>query len=139
MNDSTKNRANPFDKAYFIKPDTDFDKTDKTYAPLFRKTFEMYDNIESAEVLMCGLGIGYFYINGRAASEDLFTAPVSDYNKTLWFNRYKVTAYLKYDNGTTGTYITSTAEAPGTNRLEIAFDTNRLHLFDKETGLAILN
>ena len=75
----------------------------------------------------------------RAVSEDLFTAPVSDYNKTLWFNRYEVTAYLKYDNGTTGTYITSTAEAPGTNRLEIAFDTNRLHLFDKETELAILN
>ena len=50
-----------------------------------------------------------------------------------------MTAYLKYDNGTTGTYITSTAEERGTNRLEIAFDTNRLHLFDKETELAILN
>ena len=72
MNDLTKNRANPFDKAYFIKPDTDFDKTDKTYAPLFRKTFETYDNIESAEVLVCGLGIGYFYINGSTVSEDLF-------------------------------------------------------------------
>ena len=95
MNDLTKNRANPFDKAYFIKPDTDFDKTDKTYAPLFRKTFETYDNIESAEVLVCGLGIGYFYINGRAVSEDLFTAPVSDYNKTLWFNRYDVTDLIK--------------------------------------------
>lgn len=95
MNDLTKNRANPFDKAYFIKPDTDFDKTNKTYAPLFRKTFETYDNIESAEVLVCGLGIGYFYINGRAVSEDLFTAPVSDYNKTLWFNRYDVTDLIK--------------------------------------------
>ena len=95
MNDLTKNRANPFDKAYFIKSDTDFDKTDKTYAPLFRKTFETYDNIESAEILVCGLGIGYFYINGRAVSEDLFTAPVSDYNKTLWFNRYDVTDLIK--------------------------------------------
>ena len=37
-----------------------------------------------------------------------------------------VTAFFQYDNGTTGTYITSTGEAPGTNRLEIACDMGRL-------------
>ena len=37
-----------------------------------------------------------------------------------------VTAYLEYENGTTGTYITSTGEAPGTNRLEIACDMGRI-------------
>ena len=37
-----------------------------------------------------------------------------------------VTAYMEYDNGTTGTYITSTGEAPGTNRLEIACDMGKL-------------
>ena len=37
-----------------------------------------------------------------------------------------VTAFFEYDNGTTGTYITSTGEAPGTNRLEIACDMGRL-------------
>lgn len=37
-----------------------------------------------------------------------------------------VTAYLEYENGTTGTYITSTGEAPGTNRLEIACDMGRV-------------
>ncbi|MNJ43593.1 putative oxidoreductase YdgJ [compost metagenome] len=31
-----------------------------------------------------------------------------------------VTAYLEYSNGATGVYITSTGEAPGTNRLEIS-------------------
>lgn len=30
-----------------------------------------------------------------------------------------VTAYLEYENGATGTFITSTADYPGTNRLEI--------------------
>lgn len=33
-----------------------------------------------------------------------------------------VTAFMQYDNGTTGVYITSTGEAPGTNRLEISCD-----------------
>ena len=33
-----------------------------------------------------------------------------------------VTAFMEYDNGMTGVYITSTGEAPGVNRLEISCD-----------------
>ena len=43
-----------------------------------------------------------------------------------------VTAYLEYENGTTGTYITSTGETPGTNRLEIACDMGRV-IVEKDT------
>ncbi|MGN1059085.1 MAG: Gfo/Idh/MocA family protein [Clostridia bacterium] len=38
----------------------------------------------------------------------------------------EVVAYLKYNNGLTGVYITSTGEAPGSNRLEIACDMGTL-------------
>jgi len=37
-----------------------------------------------------------------------------------------VTAYFEYDNGTTGVLITSTGEAPGTDRLEIAAEKGRV-------------
>lgn len=37
-----------------------------------------------------------------------------------------VTAYFQYKNGTTGTFITSTGEAPGTNRLEVAAERGRV-------------
>lgn len=37
-----------------------------------------------------------------------------------------VTAYMEYKNGATGVFITSTGEAPGTNRLEIAGEQGRL-------------
>lgn len=37
-----------------------------------------------------------------------------------------VMAYFEYDNGTTGEYITSTGEAPGTNRLEVACDMGKI-------------
>lgn len=47
-----------------------------------------------------------------------------------------VTAYFEYDDGTTGTYITSTGEAPGTNRLEIACDMGRIVV---EDGKMIFN
>jgi predicted dehydrogenase len=39
-----------------------------------------------------------------------------------------VTAYMEYPNGATGVFITSTGEAPGTNRLEIAGTRGRLVL-----------
>jgi predicted dehydrogenase len=37
-----------------------------------------------------------------------------------------VTAYFEYENGTTGVLITSTGEAPGTDRLEIAAEGGRV-------------
>ena len=39
-----------------------------------------------------------------------------------------VTAFCEYPGGATGTFITSTGEAPGTNRLEIAAERGRLVL-----------
>ena len=39
-----------------------------------------------------------------------------------------VMAYFEYDNGTTGEYITSTGEAPGTNRLEVSCDMGKIVL-----------
>ncbi len=41
-----------------------------------------------------------------------------------------VTAYVEYPNGATGVFITTTGEAPGTNRLEIAGDRGKLVLED---------
>ncbi len=39
-----------------------------------------------------------------------------------------VTAYVEYENGATGVFITSTGEAPGTNRLEISADRGKVVL-----------
>ncbi len=53
-----------------------------------------------------------------------------------------VTAYLEYANGATGVFITSTGEAPGTNRFEIAgtrgkvvLENNRLGFTRNETDM----
>lgn len=60
---------------------------------MFRKAFTIDEEIESAVLLVCGLGYGY-YINGDKSTDDVFTAPVSDYTKTLWYNRYDVSGKL---------------------------------------------
>jgi predicted dehydrogenase len=44
----------------------------------------------------------------------------------------EVTAYMEYENGATGAFISSTCEAPGTNRLEITGENGRLILEDGE-------
>lgn len=43
-----------------------------------------------------------------------------------------VTAFMQYENGMTGVYITSTGEAPGTNRLEIACDMGQVVVEDNK-------
>lgn len=53
-----------------------------------------------------------------------------------------VTAYVEYENGATGVFITTTGEAPGTNRFEIDTDlgkivieNNKIMLYKLETGI----
>lgn len=41
-----------------------------------------------------------------------------------------VSAYMAWENGTTATFVTSTGEAPGANRLEIAAENGRLTVTD---------
>jgi len=54
----------------------------------------------------------------------------------------EVTAYLEYPDGATGVFVTSTGEAPGTNRLEVAgelgkvvFENDRLTFFRNAIGM----
>ena len=84
-----------FKNASFIKSDIPFCREfdDRNVAPLFRKKFIIND-VGSAKMSVCGLGYAYYYINGIKVTEDLFTAPVSDYNKTLWYNEYDVSNLL---------------------------------------------
>ena len=46
-----------------------------------------------------------------------------------------VTAYFEYENGATGTFITTTGDTPGSNRLEMAFDGGKLLAEDGEITL----
>ena len=46
-----------------------------------------------------------------------------------------VTAYLEYPNGATGVFVTTTGEAPGTNRLEVCGDRGRIVVEDGKIGI----
>lgn len=82
---------------HFIKPDLPFEAgfRREDHAPLFRKRFLWNGTAREAKIRICALGVGYCYLNGRRISADLFTAPVSDYAKTLWYNTYDVSTLLQ--------------------------------------------
>ncbi len=50
-----------------------------------------------------------------------------------------VTAYLEYPNGATGVFVTSTADAPGTNRFEITLEKGKLVCEDDGLTLYMLD
>lgn len=84
----------PFEYVNFIKTGAKYDPHASGAAPRFRRKFTLSGPIESAVLHVCCLGYGYCYLNGEAVSEDLFTAPCSDYRKTLWYNSYDITDRL---------------------------------------------
>lgn len=50
-----------------------------------------------------------------------------------------VTAYLEFENGATGVFVTSTADAPGTNRFEITLEKAKLVCEHDELSLFVLD
>jgi predicted dehydrogenase len=50
-----------------------------------------------------------------------------------------VTAYLEYPNGATGVFITTTGDAPGTNRFEITLEKGKLVCEDEKLSLYMLD
>ncbi len=100
-----KNKAGdmimPFDYGIFIKPNIPFvrEYRKENSAPMFRKKIVL-PKVEKAILTVCGLGFAYYYINGAAVSPDLFTAPVSNYTKTLWYHAYDVSHLLQEGENT---------------------------------------
>lgn len=85
-----------FEGVSFIKPDRRLEKEflKKNYAPMFRKKIHL-NKVGNAKLSICCLGIGYCYINDKRICDDLFTAPCSDYTRTLWYNEYDVSEFLE--------------------------------------------
>ena len=79
----------------FIKSNKEFNKdyNDKVSATIFRRRFSVSE-VEKSTLSICALGYGYCYINGKEVTKDLFTAPVSNYDKACWYNNYDVTSLL---------------------------------------------
>lgn len=60
-----------------------------------RRSFEAEKKVTEAIVYVCGLGHYELSLNGKKVGDGEFTPLISDYDKTVYYNVYDVTGYLK--------------------------------------------
>ncbi len=63
-------------------------------APLFRYSFVLDRPVKKARAYVCGLGYSELRINGSKISDDLLSPPFTQYDKTVLYCTYDVTAAL---------------------------------------------
>ena len=63
--------------------------------PVFRKTFTIAQPITSATIQICGLGLFELRINGQLPDDSVLNPPQSQYNQTVIYCEWDVTALLK--------------------------------------------
>ncbi len=64
-------------------------------APLLRGRFVLDKQPVRGSLAVCGLGLGEYYINGQSATTDVLTTPYSQYDKTVYYSVYDVSALLR--------------------------------------------
>jgi alpha-L-rhamnosidase len=77
----------------------------KLAARYLRKEFILKNDIKSAKLYISGLGLYECYLNGVKTSEDIFAPTATDYDKTVNYNTYDVTALLQGGNNTIGVIL----------------------------------
>lgn len=66
---------------------------------LLRKTFSVTKEIESAEIVICGLGLYELYLNGNKVGDRVLDPAQTSYDKRAFFVRHNITSYIKENNG----------------------------------------
>ena len=62
---------------------------------VLHKSFSAHKEIEEAITYICGLGHYEFSINGKKVGDGEFAPFWSDYDKTVYYNTFDITSYLK--------------------------------------------
>ncbi|MEP0366437.1 MAG: family 78 glycoside hydrolase catalytic domain [Cyclobacteriaceae bacterium] len=81
-----------FDRAF---PWESVEKFPTLGARYLRTDFDTKKDIKSATAYISGLGLYEMYLNGQKVSDDVLSPAPTDYIKTVKFNTYDVTEYLK--------------------------------------------
>lgn len=69
---------------------------------LLRKEFRTDKKIKKATAYVCGLGLYEFSLNGNKVGESEFAPLISDYERSVWYNTFDVTDYLKKGDNAIG-------------------------------------
>ena len=83
----------------------DEDKSRDLPARYLRRTFFVGSKVRRATLYISGMGYGQTYINGKPVSKDVFGTLQTDYTKTVYYNTYDVTSFLRRGNNAIGSVL----------------------------------
>ncbi|MDE6556377.1 MAG: family 78 glycoside hydrolase catalytic domain, partial [Duncaniella sp.] len=72
---------------------------------MLRTDFEIPRKVSSATAYVCGLGHYELSVNGKKVGDSEFSPLWSDYDKTVYFNTYDVTSYLRKGENAIGVLL----------------------------------
>jgi hypothetical protein len=78
---------------------------DRPVIPLFRKEFEVGKKIKEATLYITGLGQYEASINGQKVGNGFLTPGWTNYDKTVFYNLYDVTAMLQQGKNVIGAFV----------------------------------
>jgi alpha-L-rhamnosidase len=67
---------------------------DTTFAPQFRKSFQLERKIANARLYLSGLGFNLVYINGQKVGDHILDQAFTRYDKTVLYSTFDVTAVV---------------------------------------------
>ncbi|MCX2480444.1 glycoside hydrolase family 78 protein [Pedobacter sp. MC2016-15] len=82
--------------------ETQFSRLSARY---FRKEFKAAKQLKSATVYIIGLGLYELYINGKKIGDQVLAPGPTDYNQTVMYNTFDVTAQLRNGTNAIGTIL----------------------------------
>jgi alpha-L-rhamnosidase len=98
---------------------------------LLRKAFTSKNQIQTAITYICGLGHYEFSINGEKVGDSEFAPFWSDYDKTVYYNTFDITSYLKKGENIFGVLLGNgfyNAQGGRYNKLKVTFGAPTLYL-----------
>ncbi len=63
-------------------------------APYIGKSFTVDSKPQKVMLTYCAVGFGVAYINGKTVTDDVLTTPLSNYDKSVYYNTYDVTELI---------------------------------------------
>lgn len=74
-------------------------------APIFRKSFDVKDGVQSAKILICGLGFYDLFINGEKITKGYLAPYISNSDHICYYDEYDISKYLKIGENVIGVML----------------------------------
>ncbi|MBO5421823.1 MAG: family 78 glycoside hydrolase catalytic domain [Clostridia bacterium] len=65
------------------------------FAPVFKKEFNLTENVKEAKIFICGLGLFELKINGELPDDTILNPPHSQYTQTVFYRIFDIGKILK--------------------------------------------